>query len=220
MDASLRFRLIRVARKKISSRDPSHDFGHAVRTLANAERIAEEEGGDLEVLVPSALFHDAVNYPKNHPLRHSSQQMAADAAEKMLKSVKNYPKGKIARVKTCIRECSFTNRTSPSTLESKILQDADALESTGAVAVMRTFASAGGLEKPFYDLSDPFSRNRKPDSGKYAVDLFYDRLLKVGLIMNTKTAKRMALKREKFLRRFLRELENEASLRVGSAGEV
>ena len=73
MESGLKNQLIGVARDRISNADVSHDFGHALRVLSNAERIVKEEGGDLDIIVPAALFHDLVTYPKNHPNKHKSQ---------------------------------------------------------------------------------------------------------------------------------------------------
>lgn len=57
MNNELRNKLIGMAKEKIACEDPSHDLGHALRVLANAERIAESERADLDVIVPEALFH-------------------------------------------------------------------------------------------------------------------------------------------------------------------
>ncbi len=77
MQKTLRETLIEIARREISDIDTSHDCDHALRVLSNAENIAKEENGDLDIIVPAALFHDLVVYPKNHPLRHKSQEESA-----------------------------------------------------------------------------------------------------------------------------------------------
>ncbi|MBI5076993.1 HD domain-containing protein [Candidatus Falkowbacteria bacterium] len=84
MNKELKNQLIKIAEKKIPDTDVSHDFQHALRVLSNAERIAKEEGGDLDIIVPSALFHDLVVYPKNHPDKHKSQEESAEEAERIL----------------------------------------------------------------------------------------------------------------------------------------
>lgn len=205
----LRSKLIEIARREISNTDVSHDIYHALRVLSNAETIAKAENADLEILTPAALFHDLVVYPKDHPQRHKSQEESADSAELiLLNDVPEYPKSKIKNVRTCILECSFTKGIMPNTLESKILQDSDGLEVTGAIAIMRTFSSAGQMKRPFYNPDDPFCTNRDP-SMKYSLDLFYSRLLKVSERMHTETARKMAEGRDYFLRQFLVQLKSE-----------
>ena len=120
MNMELKNELIAIAKEKIPDADASHDFEHALRVLSNAERIAKEENGDFDIVVPAALFHDCIVYPKNHPDRFKSQEESADTAEKILCTFDNFPKEKIGKVKTCILECSFSKGIAPTLLESKI----------------------------------------------------------------------------------------------------
>ncbi len=209
MDDNLRNVLTAIAREKIKDIDVSHDIEHTLRVLANAEIIAQAEKADLDIIVPSALFHDLVVYPKNHPEKHKSQEESASLAAEILQELLLFPQDKIAAVRTCILECSFTKGIVPKLLESKILQDADGLESTGAISVMRTFSSTGQMQRSFYHPQDPFSEKREPDSSKYGLDLFFIRLLKVKDRMHTKTAKQIATRRTAFLDKFLEEFKLE-----------
>jgi|TARA_Y100000310_G_scaffold82857_1_gene79477 hypothetical protein len=87
--------------------------------------------------------------------------------------------------------------------------DADSLEATGAISIMRTYSSTGQMKRPFYNSEDPFCENRKPDSLNFALDLFYDKLLKVTDKMHTKTSKSISKRRTDFLIDFLKELKLE-----------
>lgn len=209
MSEDLEKELINIARQKISNEDVSHDFEHGLRVLSNAERIAKQEGGDLDIMVPAALFHDLIVYPKNHSEKTKSQEESAGAAEQILKTLNGFPQKKIDKVKTCILECSFSKGVVPDLLESKIIQDADGLEATGAISIMRTYSSTGQMKRPFYNLEDPFCENRNPDASKFGLDLFYERLLRVSERMHTKTAKEIAERRTQFLIDFLDELKLE-----------
>jgi uncharacterized protein len=209
MDDDLRSRLIAIAKEKISCDDVSHDFYHASRVLYNAEKIAKAEDADFDIIVPAALLHDAIVYPKNHPDRNKSQLESANLASHILTNIYDFPKYKIGKIETCILECSFSQGIVPELLESKILQDADGLEATGAISIMRTYASAGIMKKMFYDPIDPFCQNRESDAVRYALDLFYKRLLKVADRMHTKTARKIAVQRTIFLNEFLKELKSE-----------
>lgn len=209
MKRSLRNTLIDIARKRINSKDVSHDFSHALRVLSNAEIIAKAEKADLSIVIASALFHDIVCYPKNHPKSRLSSDESAKKAVSILNKIQDFDKKKIKFVESAIKQCSFSKNIIPETLEGKILQDADLLEATGAIAIMRTFASTGATKRPFYHLKDPFCISRKPDDLKFALDLFYSRLLKAEKRMHTKTAKKIAKKRDLFLKQFLSQLKIE-----------
>ena len=209
MNRKLRDRLIEIAKKKIPNTDVSHDFEHALRVLTNAERIAKTEKWDLDIIIPSALFHDVVVYQKNHPDSHRSQEESAIVAENILNWFDEFPKKKIEKIKTCILECSFSKGIIPKTLEWKILQDADGLEATGAISIMRTYSWTWQMKNPFYNSEDPFCKNHIPNPLRFGLDLFYQRLLKVTDRMHTKTAKKIAKRRTDFLIKFLKEFKLE-----------
>jgi len=209
MNKLLKEQLIGIAKDKMPKDDPSHDINHALRVLAISEKIATAENADFDIIVPSALFHDVISYPKNHHKRLHSSKESAEFAKRILKNIESFPKNKIGQVNESINLCSLTKGLKPDFLEGKILQDADSLEATGAVSIMRTFSSAGMMNKTFYDVSDPFCKKRKPDDSKYALDLFFTRLLVVQSRLYTKTAKNIAKKRANFLKAFLNELKVE-----------
>lgn len=205
MNKNLRKNLIKIAKKKIKNSDPSHDFQHAMRVLKNAEAIGKKEKADLDILVPAALFHDVIMYPKNDPRSDSASDESAEEIKKILRKIKSFPSKKIICVSESIKLCSFKKGIVPKLLEAKILQDADMLDAVGAIAIMRTFASTGSMQKPFYHPEDPFAKKRKPDGLEFAVDLFYTRLLKISQRVHTKSAKVIAKRRTKFLHSFLKE---------------
>ena len=93
----------------------------------------------------------------------------------------------------------------------KILQDADRLDAIGAIGIARVFATGGSLKRPFYNIDDPFCKARKPDDKTWTVDHFYQKLLKLEFLMNTKSGKMEAKKRTKVLKEFLNQLQQEIS---------
>lgn len=209
MNKNLKTKLIAISRELVSKEDPAHDFLHHERVLALAVRIAKAEKADLDIIVPAALFHDAVNYPKNDPRSKMAAEESATLAGKVLKKIRKYPQKKIPLVQTAIAQCSFSKGIMPELLEAKILQDADRLEATGAIAIMRTFSSTGQMKRQFYHPHDPFAKARELAPLEHAVDLFYVRLLKVEKMMHTKLARSIAKRRTRFLHDFLAELKLE-----------
>ncbi|MGL4569589.1 MAG: HD domain-containing protein [Clostridium sp.] len=209
MDTIMKDKLIAITKEHFTGNDSAHDIYHTLRVLKNAEFIACREMGDLDVIIPSALFHDIICYPKNSYKSKYSTSESANFAVSVLKTLTGFPRYKISKVHTSINECSFSKQIIPELLESKILQDADRLEATGAISIMRTFASAGMMNSKLYNFEDPFCKERSPESLRYALDLFYNRLLIVKDAMHTKTGKRIAEKRTKILYDFLNALEEE-----------
>lgn len=212
MKNKFRKKLLDIVESKISQlKDPSHDINHTLRVLALSEKIGIKEKADLDIVIASAIFHDVIVYPKNHHKRILSSKESADFARKILSTNKSFPHEKIGQVYKSIELCSFAKGIKPFFLEAKILQDADGLEAMGAISIMRTFSSAGQMNKSFYDNTDPFCKKRKPSDDKYALDLFFTRLLVVYNRLHTPTAKLLAKRRLEFLYVFLKELEAELS---------
>ena len=84
MNQALESMLIDIARESHSADDPSHDFQHALRVLNLAKSIAHEVVADLDIVIPAALFHDVIVYPKNSPKSKNSAEDSADFAERTL----------------------------------------------------------------------------------------------------------------------------------------
>lgn len=189
--------------------DVSHDMTHALRVMKLVKYLSFFEGGNLRVIIPAALFHDIICYPKDSPQTKNSTKESADLAEIVLLKHHFLEPKEIAEVKRIINNCSFSKKIPSTSIEENIVRDADLLEASGAISIMRTFASAGIMNHSFYDIKDPFAKNRQPDDRTYALDLFFTRLLQIRKHLKTETAKQILDKREAFLKQFLKQLETE-----------
>jgi len=208
MEKQVEEKLIALAEARQVKGDPSHDFQHIRRVLFMAKKIGAHEKVDLDVVIPAALFHDTVVYRKDSEASKNETDESARVAVEILQALE-YPQEKIPAVQACIRECSFSKGLKPSSRESAVLQDADLLESTGAISIVRTFSSGGQMNRQFYFPADPFRKTTEPNVSESGLDLFYARLLKASARLNTAFAKQIAKRRDKFLKRFLAELETD-----------
>ncbi|MCS6893276.1 MAG: HD domain-containing protein [Deltaproteobacteria bacterium] len=201
--------LLKICYDKIKDRkDPSHDIFHTIRVLELAKFIGRKEGADEEIIIPSAIFHDVIVYPKNHPKSSLSSVKSGQFAVRILRKLK-YPKRKLQFVQEAIETCSFSKGIKPRFLESMVLQDADLLESCGCVAISRGFASAGLMNKILFHPIDPFAEKRSVDDQRYAFDLFFSRYFKVRERLNTKTARSLLELRMKAVTQFVKFLKYE-----------
>ena len=193
-----------IAKSKLATNDPAHDFEHVMRVYRNAERICKNENGNKKLILSAVLLHDIMKI-KN---RKDSALKSANLSKKILKE--NYfLDDEITIISDAIKEHSFSKGKIPSTIEGKILQDADRLDAIGAIGLARVFSFSGSNNRSFYDPKDPFSKNRNLNDNKWALDHFYEKLLFVEGKMNTKTGKLLAKKRTKILKDFLKEVKNE-----------
>ncbi len=192
----------------MQSADTAHDVSHALRVFQNAKHIALQEHADLAVVLPAALLHDVVVYPKNHAKSSDSAIESAAKAQEVLRQLK-YPEEYIPLIQEAIATHSFGSQQQPATQEAKIVQDADRLDALGAIGIARCFVVSGSLNRPIYRSEDPFCQARELDDKAYAIDHFYNKLLKLKELMHTNTAREMAEERTQFLRTFLEQLKNE-----------
>lgn len=202
-------RIKRRIKKVLEGRDPAHDFQHIMRVYKNAELIGRREGADMEILLPAVLLHDLVVYPKGSAKTSKSADDSADLAEKWLQSY-GYPQDKIDRISYCIRTHSYSKRLVPSTLEGKILQDADRLDALGAIGIARTFSVGGSENRRFYNPVDPlWKSSRELNDREWTLDHFQTKLLRLKKSMHTRTAKEIARERAGFMELFIKQLRKE-----------
>lgn len=165
-----------------------HDAAHSLRVYRNAMRIAEKEPeADQEIVALAALLHDA----DDHKLFHTEN----NANTRSFLAENRGPEDMINQICTAINAVSFSRNRgkTPSTLEGKIVQDADRLDALGAIGIARTFAYGGEHGRPLQE----------------SVQHFHDKLLLLKDTMNTETGRQLAEERHAFLELFLRELREE-----------
>lgn len=136
--------------------------------------------------------------------------MAAEKTLAILQSAfADFPADRYPAVSHAIEAHSFSAAIPPRTLEAKIVQDADRLESLGAIGLARVFAVAGALNTILFDAEDPFADRRALDDRKYALDHFQCKLLRLPETMQTDKGKAMAQHNARFLVEFMAKLSAE-----------
>ena len=188
--------------------DPAHDFEHIMRVYKNAEKICKTEKSNKKLVLISVLLHDIIKKSETDKRTKSSSSLSASKSIKILKKLK-FSDNDISIVSEAIRNHSFTKNNISKSIEGRILQDADRLDAIGAIGIARVFSVSGAKNRQFYEPSDPFSKNRKINDKKWALDHFFKKLLLLENMMNTKTGKAEAKKRTKVLRNFLISLKKE-----------
>ena len=193
------------------SDDGAHDLAHLQRVWHNVRTLHEEEGGDLEVLLAAVLLHDCVAVEKNSPLRSQASRLAAEKASSVLAEL-NWPSDKIASVAHAIEAHSFSANITPLTLEAKIVQDADRLDSLGMLGVARTFYIAGRMGSALYDPQDPQAKHRDYDDKRFCVDHFQTKLLHLADGFQTVAGQRLAQIRHQRLKGFMEQFMEEIGI--------
>lgn len=189
--------------------DPGHDYLHCDRVRNIALAIARREKGDLDLFVIeiAALFHDIADHKFS-----GDDQISVKLARKFLKKMK-VSKKKIDHICFIIDHISFSGdkggATRMTTEEGKIVQDADRLDAMGATGIARTFSYGGAINRKMYTNATDYETIVKTTIG-YLSKVLINKYKKV---MNTKTAKKMMLKRIRTMVYFLKAFSAEVAIK-------
>lgn len=202
---------INFVKEKLEGAEAGHDWFHIERVWKLSKKIAEKEGGNLEVIEPSALLHDIAD-PKFH---NGDETLALKISQNFLEEI--HVEGElIEQVLFVIKNISFKNRAeAPENppLELQIVQDADRLDAIGAIGIARTFNFGGFKNNLMYhpEIKPNLGMNKEEykKSNGTTINHFYEKLLLLKDLMNTETAKKIASERHDFMLQFLDEFYKE-----------
>lgn len=204
-----------LARCAPSADDGAHDLSHLQRVWANVRLLQQEEGGDLELLLAAVLLHDCVAVEKDSPLRARASRLSAERAAGVLTSL-GWSEERIAAVCHAIEAHSFSAAITPTSLEARILQDADRLDAIGLIGVARCFHVSGRMGSALYDATDIDALRRPLDDQRFALDHFRTKLLGLASGFQTAAGARLAEQRHArmvaFLDAFREEIQPSSSL--------
>lgn len=190
-----------------SQDDKAHDVAHFHRVWKTAQRIMAGTEASRLVVLAASYFHDIVNLPKNHPQRHMASAQAAQETLRILDMhFPDFPHELYDGVVHAVHAHSFSAGVAPQTLEAKIVQDADRLESLGAIGLARVFYTSGALGRSLFDSEDPLAGRRELDDTAYALDHFQKKLLKLPETMQTEVGRELARHNADFLVRYMAKL--------------
>jgi uncharacterized protein len=188
--------------------DGSHDVSHLHRVWSNVCAIRDTEGGEHQILLAATLLHDCVSVEKNSPFRSSASRLAAAKATELLAEM-GWDEERTQAVAHAIESHSYSADITPTSLEARILQDADRLDALGMVGVARLFYVSGRMGSHLYDPADPQAKQRELDDKRFAVDHFTTKIFTLAQGFQTATGRRMAQIRHARAERFLMEFMEE-----------
>ena len=190
--------------RKLSGEGSGHDWWHIVRVRKLAEKLALAEGGDSFICQLAALVHDLVD-----DKLVADEGLALAEVRDLLTRV-GVAANQTDQVLTIIQSISYKGGNQNHldlTLEGQIVQDADRLDAMGAIGVARTMAYSGHHQRIIHDPEVAVRQNMTLDQYRShqgtAITHFYEKLLLLKDLMNTKTAKELAKGRHAFLEAYL-----------------
>lgn len=198
-------------KNKLRGEGSGHDWWHVFRVWKNAINISKNEKADLFVVELAALLHDIADWKFNNGDEDIGPNMAMEWLEKNCVN-----ENIIAHICDIIRNISFKGagvENNIQTIEGMIVQDADRLDAIGAIGIARAFAYGGNKNREIYnpeikpEFHKTFEEYKKNNST--SLNHFYEKLLLLKDLMNTKTGKLIAQERHGFMKNFLVEFLEE-----------
>lgn len=187
-----------------------HDWFHVDRVRKNALYICEQEKmGDPFIIEMAALLHDIPDEKLNETAEKGQEKLAS-----FLKTLKLSVQEK-RHINQIIETVSFKGgrKVVLSSVEAKIVQDADRLDAIGAIGIARAFAFGGQKGQPIYQpnlhVREQMNLDEYRNGKSSTIHHFYEKLLKLNDILHTQTAKKLAEPRHKMMEVFLKEFYKE-----------
>jgi uncharacterized protein len=192
------------AQKVLAGKDAGHDWWHVARVLSNARLINKTEKADPFIVELAVLLHDVGDWKVI-----GKEEDDYSIAENFLKK-QRLGDEVIRQVMFIIQHMSFSkslnSQRKDASKEFYVVQDADRLDAIGAIGVARAFTYGGSRGRAMYD---PTKKSPKVSTTKgyrrtntSTLHHFEEKLLLLKDLMNTKTAQRIAKKRDSFMRMY------------------
>ncbi len=189
-----------------------HDWWHIDRVRNLTKSIAQKEKGNIDLFVceMAALLHDVADGKLN--------KTEAEGEKKVRNWLSRYSlTGKeIEEIMGIILHMSYkggTNKVALSSIEGKIVQDADRLDAIGAIGIARTMAYSGSKNRLIHDPAKEAREHLTIEEYRSGEDTaimhFYEKLLKLKDEMNTTAGKQLAEKRHAYMEDYLNEFYAE-----------
>lgn len=207
------YKTVKYMKELLSGEGTGHDWLHIERVWANARRINKAEKADAFVVELAALLHDISDWKFNGGDETAGAKKAAAWLNKL--GVESEVVRQVAEI---IENSSFKGakvKNKIRTIEGKILQDADRLDAMGAIGVARAFAYGGSKGHEIYN---PEIKPKLHSSAKEyktnkstTINHFHEKLLLLHDLMHTKTGRKLAERRHKFMQSYLKEFMGEVA---------
>ncbi len=191
----------------LAKAEGGHDWFHIQRVWRSSKFISQQEGGNLFIIELGALLHDIADSKFHDGNEEIGPQMCKSFLLEM-----GVETAIIEHVANIISSISFKAGKNESKFKSKeldIVQDADRLDALGAIGIARAFNYGGFKGRSLYDPSIPpnlhMSKEAYKNTNAPTINHFYEKLLLLKDLMNTKTGIDLAEERHEFMLNYLEQ---------------
>lgn len=196
----------------LSENDNGHGYDHILRVLRLSLDFAKKEGGNEEVVSLIALLHEVDDYKlfgeKDAKELSNARKIMEDChvdkniQEQVIDAINNIGYGK--RI----------NGAYPTTIEGKIVSDADMCEALGVNGFLRAFVYGLKIGRPLFNRNVFPSKNVQADKytskyGSSTIIIVFEKLLNLKNMLLTNSGKAEAQKRHEIIVKMLYQYFDE-----------
>lgn len=192
-----------------------HGMDHINRVLELSLKFAEKENANKDIVSLIALLHDVDDY----------KLFGIDNAENLTNAKKimedcNVDKNTQEQVCLALNNIGYSKRLKgccPTTLEGKIVSDADMCDALGANGILRVYTYSLKNGKPFFNkdifpIEDMTAEKYTRRCADSSVCHIFEKILKLKNLMLTKSGKKEAKSRHQIIVDFLYHLFDEENV--------
>jgi len=193
----------------LENQESGHDFSHIERVINNKNKIKKKEkSGDIFIIELACLFHDIKDSKFNNGIHESAEYVIREFLESF-----TICEDVINEVVTIVDNMSYSLGTynGEKNINFKIVQDADRIDALGAIGIARVFHYSGFINSKIYEEKTLLAEENLLND-KSAIAHFYNKLLNLQKLMNTKEGYKIAKKRTLILKKYLKMLKKEVIL--------
>ncbi|WP_283588289.1 HD domain-containing protein [Limosilactobacillus viscerum] len=197
---------------KLGEDSTGHGMDHINRVVRMARKIALGEGIDPFVPVAAAYLHDTIDEKLVANVDEAKEELWTYLEKN------EFDDADIVTIMDVISNISFAHTLDDGpvrlTKVAEIVRDADWLDAIGAIGIIRAIYYGGAHHEKIYDpmikprenMSHEEYRNLDDET---IINHFYEKILKLAGMLQTPTAKQIAIHRQQVIKDFLQEFHNE-----------
>ena len=211
MNENLRLATITFVKETLKNAEVGHDWFHIERVWKTARKLAAQEKADLQIVELAALLHDIAD-----PKFHNGDEKLASVISREFLEKQAVAENIIGEVLMIIENMSFKNRAdapAKPSVEFQVVQDADRLDAIGAIGIARVFTFGGYKNNTIHDPEIApklkMTKEEYKKSNGITINHFYEKLLLLKDMMNTRSARVAAEERHRYMEEFLRQFGRE-----------
>jgi len=201
--------LLQVATGYCDHEGGCHGPDHTVRVHRMALWMGARVGADLEVLSAAALLHDVGRRDETNSRGTICHARRGGELARDILAGFGFQAEAVERVVHCILTHRYRDGQIPTSLEARILFDADKLDSVGAIGIGRAFLFAGQVGARLHNESCSIEGTEPYSVEDTAYREFKLKMSRIKDRMLTPLGRQLARDRHEFMEMFFARLESE-----------